>query len=195
MKRLRAEGKVPAVLYGHGQENINLTLDEKDVSAILKHSGHIVTLTGDLNESALIKDVQWDHVSDSILHIDLNRIDATETVEVSLTIELKGTAKGASQGAIVNQVVHEADILCPANLMPERLELRITDLDVGQSLRLKDVPLPEGASLAGSGDVVVVTCAMPQAEEELEATGGPAEPEVIGRDKSDDEEGDGDDDK
>jgi large subunit ribosomal protein L25 len=181
MRRLRNSGKVPAVLYGHGQDNVNLVLDARELSAVLRHSGHIVNLKGAVEESALIKDVLWDSVLQQVLHVDLSRVDASEAVEVELTVDLKGTARGTSNGGLLNHVLHEVTILCPAERIPEKLELKILDLDVGQSLRARDIVLPEGASLVTAPESVIVLCSVPAQADET-AT-GVAEPEVIGKKK------------
>jgi large subunit ribosomal protein L25 len=182
-RRLRREGRIPAVLYGHGQENLNLSLDARELSAVLRHSGHIVQLAGALNESALIKDVLWDSVLQEVLHVDLSRVDASEAVEIVLTVELRGTAKGTSNGGVLNFVSHEVEIRCPANLIPEKLELKIADLDVGQSLRARDIVLPEGATLVTAPDLVIVACAVMNQAADAAAVPGAAEPEVIGKKK------------
>lgn len=181
MRRLRNNGKVPAVLYGHGQENVNLTLDARELFAVLRHSGHIVNLQGAVEESALIKDVLWDSVLQQVLHVDLSRVDASEAVDVELTVELKGTARGTSNGGVLNHVLHEITIRCPAERIPEKLEVKIFDLDVGQSLRARDILLPEGASLVTAPEAVIVLCSVPAQSDEVAA--GAAEPEVIGKKK------------
>ena len=111
---------------------MNLSLDARELSAVLRHSGHIVQLAGAISESALIKDVLWDSVLQEVLHVDLSRVDASEAVEIVLTVELRGTAKGLNNGGVLNFVSHEVEIKCPANMIPEKLELKIADLDVGQ---------------------------------------------------------------
>ncbi len=182
MRRMRRDGKIPAVLYGHGQENLNLTLDARELSAVLRHSGHMVQLKGAVDESALIKDVLWDSVLQQVLHVDLSRVDATESVEVVLTVDLKGTARGTTLGGVLNHVLHDVTILCPANLIPERLELKIADLEVGHALRARDIALPAGASLVTAPESVIVNCTAVGAEA-AEAGAAPAEPEVIGKKK------------
>lgn len=167
-----------------------LTLDRKELVAVLNHSGHIVQLQGAVNESALIKEVQFDPVEDRILHVDLFRVDAGEQIEVTLEVVLKGTAKGSLSGGIVNHLVHEVVIRCPASAVPERLELKIGELDVNHSLRASDLTLPEGATLVGSPDQVLVVCNMPVVEtpEAAAAAATGAEPEVIARKKAEDAE-------
>jgi large subunit ribosomal protein L25 len=182
MRRMRRDGKIPAVLYGHGQENLNLTLDARELSAVLRHSGHMVQLKGAVDESALIKDVLWDSVLQQVLHVDLSRVDATESVEVVLTVDLKGTARWTTLGGVLNHVLHDVTILCPANLIPERLELKIADLEVGHALRARDIALPAGASLVTAPESVIVNCTAVGAEA-AEAGAAPAEPEVIGKKK------------
>jgi large subunit ribosomal protein L25 len=188
MNRLRASGKVPAVLYGHRQDNVDLTLDLKQLKAVMQHSGHIVQLKGSVNEQALIKHVQWDEVLNSVVHVDLYRVDAKELLEIELTIELRGPAKGASQGGVVNHIIHDLTIMCPADRIPEKLELKIFDLELGQAMRAKDIALPEGARLVGSPEMVIVSCTRVMETEATAAAG--AEPEVIGKKKPEDEKAD-----
>lgn len=193
-RKLRQQGRVPGVLYGHGEENVSLTVDWKELDAVLKHSGHVVQLTGAISESALIKDLQWDHVNQSCLHVDFARVSADELVEVGLEIVLKGTAKGASEGGVVNHIVHEVAIKCPANRIPERLELNLTSLDLNGSLRAKDLVLPDGASLAVSPEMTLATCNLPVVIAEPVVAGpgvvSTAEPSVIEKGKKD-KEGEG----
>lgn len=188
MKRLRARGYVPAVLYGHQQDNVHLAVPEKELLAVLRHSGHLVQLQGAVTDSALIKHVMWDEVAANVLHVDFARVDASEEVDIELTVELRGTAKGTSQGGVINHVVHSVEIRCPANVIPEKLELRIGDLEVGQVLRVKDIPLPHGAKLLDNPEAIVVQCVtiVEEAEPAVEL-GAPAEPELIGRKKEDEE--------
>jgi large subunit ribosomal protein L25 len=186
MKRMRQAGQIPAVLYGHGQDTVMLALSEKELNRAIDHGSHIVQLKGAANESALIKQVQWNAFGSRVLHIDLTRVDANEAVEVTLPLELKGEteAPGARAGGVINFVQHQVTILCPANVIPEKIEVKINELEVNQIIHAKDVPLPEGASLAENEHNAIVTCAMPAGETEEEAVA--TEPEVIG--KKDEEE-------
>lgn len=192
MRRLRKAGKIPAVLYGHGEECISLTVSGKEMEKVISHGGHVVDLIGAVNESALIKEVQWDAFGSSVLHLDLTRVDANEQVEVTLPVELVGDAPGTHHGGVIKPVLHEVTILCAANKLVDSLELKINELELDQSLTAADLVLPEGASIVGSLEDVIVTCSEPtvQVEEDVEATGA-EEPEVIG--KQPDEESEDDD--
>ncbi len=187
MKRLRQTGQIPAVLYGHGEEGVMLSVSERDLSKAIDQGSHIVNLKGGANESALIKEVQWDAFGVKVLHLDLTRVDANEAVEVTLPIELKGEAAGTRQGGTLNFHQHELTILCPANMLPEKLEIKIVDLEVEQSISAGDVELPAGATLAEAATTPIVSCSvLVEKEAGEDAEGGADEPEIIG--KKDEEE-------
>ncbi len=182
MKRLRQTGKIPAVLYGHGEGTEMLSISEKELNKVIGHGSHVVELKGAAKANALIKDVQWDAFGIKIIHLDLTRIDATESVEVTLPIELRGDATGTHHGGVVNFHQHHITILCPANLVPDKIELKISDLDVDQMIDASQVPLPEGAELAEAGTTPIVSCALPTEIGEAESGDSEAsEPEVIGK--------------
>ena len=158
MKRLRQTGKIPAVLYGHGKGTEMLCVLEKELTKAIDHGSHVVQLEGAATESALIKAVQWDAFGIQIIHLDLTRVDATEAVEVTLPIELRGDATGTHHGGVVNFLQHQVSMMCPANAVPEKIELRIADLDVDQVIDASQLVLPEGASLAEAGTTPIVSC-------------------------------------
>lgn len=190
-RRVRDAGLIPAILYGHGEANVSLSIPKDEVSAVVRHGGRLVDLTGDVTETALIRQVQWDAFGINVIHVDLSRVSAGETVDITLPIEMKGTAPGSREGGLVELVKHEARIRCPVLAIPEKLLININDLHLDQVLELKAVTLPEGASLLTDPEEVVVHCVTPK--EEVEPAAGaaePGEPEVIARKKA--EEGDAD---
>ncbi|MEX0641634.1 MAG: 50S ribosomal protein L25 [Pirellulales bacterium] len=189
-RRLRREGTLPAVLYGHGQDNMNLIVSSQDLKTVVRHGSHLIDLRGAANESALIKAVQWDTYGVDILHVDLARVSADERIEVELPVELKGRAPGVGEGGIVEQVVRQVRIECRAGAIPEKLFVNVNNLHLEQAINASAIDLPEGATLLVDPDEMVVHCVPPMAEEELEAplVGG-VEPEVIGRKPEEGEEG------
>lgn len=189
LRRLRQQNKIPAILYGHGLDSVALTVQTREIEAAIRHGSHMVELKGDLDESALIKDVQWDQLGTRVLHVDLTRVSKGELVEVDIAIDLRGDAPGAMQGGIVKQMLHEVTIRCPADTIPEKLDLMINHLNLDESLTVSALRLPENATFVTSPDEVIVQCVEPMAEESEEsAEPGAAEPEVIGRKDDDDEE-------
>jgi len=191
-KRLRATGKVPAVLYGHGEASVSLAVDRRELATAIKRNAHLVKLTGAATANALLKDVQWDAFGSNVLHVDLTRVDANELVEVEIRVKLRGEAAGTKQGGVVTQTKRKIEIISPAIAIPEELELKIAELEVGQSLTAADVVLPEKVELKSDPTMVLVTCSEPTAaadEDETAAAADGAEPEVIGGSKDDDAEG------
>lgn len=182
-RRLRATGNIPAILYGHGEANISLTVPGGDVLAVVKHGGKLVKLAGDASDNALIRAVQWDVWGKEVLHIDLLRVSEKDKVKTKVTVELKGTAVGTTEGGVVEHVLHEVEIECPAMSIPDKLVLSVTDLHLNSSLFAKDIGLPQGARLVTDEDALIVHCVPPHIEEEPTPVGEPAaiEPEVIGQ--------------
>jgi len=164
MKRLRQAGNIPAMLYGHGEENVMLAVSSKELNRVINHGSHIVELKGAANESALIKDVQWDAFGIDVVHVDFTRVDPNEMVEVTLPIVLKGDAVGTHHGGEIAFHQHQISISCPAIAVPDKIELRISKLDIEQSICASDVPLPEGAVVAEDGSTPIVSCNTKAAE-------------------------------
>lgn len=187
-RRLRRSGSIPAVLYGHGEANCSLTVGADEMSLVVRRGGRVVDLKGAVNEKALIRDLQWDIYGTHVMHVDFARVSEHERIEVKVTVELRGQAIGAKDGGVVEHFVHEVEIECEALSIPDKLDLNINDLKIGDSLTAADLKLPPGVTLISDSEAVLVHCAQPRDEEEIGAAGaGAAEPEIIGR-KAEDEE-------
>jgi large subunit ribosomal protein L25 len=189
-RRLRRGGNIPAVLYGHGLENICLTVSSEAFRTVLKHGSRLVNLAGAVSESAFIREMQWDTWGTHVLHVDFTRISLDEEVEVKLTIELRGEAPGVREGGVVSQLIHDVEIACPAGSIPEKLQLNINHLKLDETVTLGALKLPEGARLlADDLEAIVVQCVIP-VEKTEEETGEalPGEPEVIGGKKEEEGE-------
>jgi large subunit ribosomal protein L25 len=189
-ERLRRSGKLPAILYGHGEEPVSLELGYDQVQASLRHGAKVVDLEGAASGKALFQDVQWDTFYQVLLHVDLLRVHAGEKVTVEVPIELKGEAVGVREGGVIEQVIHSIEIEVALDVIPEKLHINIKNLKIGDHLTAKDISdLPAGATILGDEDEMIVHCVAPVAEEEAEAgEEGAAEPEVISKGKADEEE-------
>jgi large subunit ribosomal protein L25 len=187
-RRLRGEGQIPVNLYGHGEANASLSVPAEQVVAVIKHGGKLVKLSGDITETALLREVQWDTYSKDIIHVDLIRVSEKELVETTVAVELKGTAPGITEGGVLQFVLHELHIECPAISIPEKLIANINDLHLGKAIHASDIALPEGAKLVSDPHLVVVSCVAPHKEEDV-AGGieGTVEPELIRKEKTDEE--------
>lgn len=189
-RRMRKAGATPAILYGHGGKSVSLSVPTDEIEAVIRHGSHVVDLEGAEKGSALLKDVQWDAFGIEVLHLDLTRVKAGESVEVTVTLELRGEAPGTKEGGVVQHSVHELNIDCPVMALPDKLEVNINSLAMNASITASEIGLPEGAKLLTDPEAVIVQCIEPTPEVDEEEAGiaGEAEPEVIGGRKEEDEE-------
>lgn len=181
-QRLRKAGKVPAVLYGHGEGSQHLAISNRDVKAVLRHHSKTVQLTGGVEENALIADVHYDPLGIDVLHLDLIRVNLKEKVDVTVTIHTKGEAVGVRDGGLLLQSLHEVDIRCPAGNIPESIDLDVSDLKLGDTMSVGDLQLPGDVEMVTDGDISIVRVEEPRsssdAGDDESAAGG--EPDVIG---------------
>lgn len=186
---LRAAGKVPAVLYGHGVVPEHLALDLRAFEDLLHHAGRnaIITLTDGSRkrQTALVREIQRHPVSRRVVHADLQRVSADETIDARLAIVTVGVAEGVrNAGAVMDVLTHEIEVAGPANQIPEHLEIDVTPLDIHEHITAGEVPLPAGFRLLTAPETVVVAIEPSRTARELEEAAAPAEPaaepEVIG---------------
>jgi large subunit ribosomal protein L25 len=180
-RRLRQTGNIPAVLYGHGLEPVALAVGAEQLDTTLRHGSRLVDLTGAVSESAFIRELQWDTWGTHVVHVDFTRISADEMVRVELTVELRGEAPGVKEGGVVEQLVHQVELECPAGNIPDKLHVNINHLKLNDAILLGTLELPEKAKIIGDPEAIVVHCIVPvEKPEEEGGEGAPAEPEVIG---------------
>ena len=191
-RRLRKAGRVPAVLYGHGEETTHLSVSENEVQALLRHHGKTVTLQGDVKDTALVREVQFDPLGIEVMHLDLLRVNLKEVVDVTVPIRHYGDPAGVREGGVMLENLHEVEIRCPAGSIPDELLLNVKELQLGEHLTAGDLELPSGVELVTSVETVEAHIEEPKAqEEELEVeSAGAAEPELTskGGEKSEEEE-------
>ncbi|GAB4131373.1 50S ribosomal protein L25 [Thermopirellula anaerolimosa] len=189
-RRLRAAGKLPAVLYGHKQETVCLLLPSDAVANAVRHGIRVVRLTGAVQQNAFIKELQRDTWGKYILHVDLTRVSAHERVQAQVALELRGEAPGIKEGGVVVQHLHSLEIECDVDRLPEVVHVGIGSLGLNQQLTVADLKLPEGATTQLDPSMVVVECRVAVEEEEPTAEGTTStevEPEVIRRKKEEEE--------
>ncbi|MGA1100599.1 MAG: 50S ribosomal protein L25 [Opitutales bacterium] len=162
-KKIRAEGSIPAVFYGKDTLK-HYTVDDSQFRTLMRASGGSLSLleldegNGD-KELALLKDMQIDSVKDSILHLDFVQVTRGQSLETKVPLELVGESPGVKNMAGILEF-HQSEILvrCRPSQLPKNLTLDISQLELGGSLQLKDIPLPEGVELLGDLDSNIVTC-------------------------------------
>ena len=188
VRRLRRGGKVPAVLYGHGETTLSLALADTDIRKIVGSGHHLVSLTvGGREEKAIIKDVQWNVWGGDVLHVDFSRVSLDELVSVNVEIKAHGTPKSILAGAVLDQPLHQVEVSCKADHIPDEIVVEIGDLEPGDMIRVSDLVLPEGVTVVVDAKVIVFALHEAredvEAPEELAADAAAAEPELIGSSK------------
>lgn len=180
-RRMRRSGRVPAVLYGHGQKNEHLSIPYEDIKLLLRHRSKTVELKGHLTDTALVSQMQWDALGINVIHLDLIRVDLKELVQVTVPVSIYGDAPGLREGGIMLESMHEVDISCPAGMIPESVIIDVNELHSGHSLTAIHVKLPAEATLVTSPDAVVVRVEAPKGRTADEDEAAPLEPEVIAK--------------
>ncbi len=190
--RLRKSGKVPGIVYGHGETPLPVMVSLHDLEQLLHHGAHLLELDLSGNKHrVLIKEVQYDHLGMTPVHVDLARVSLEDRVKVTVSLEFRGTPKGVKEGGILDQTVSDLEIECLVTEIPERIRIDVSEMAIGDSLHISDVVLPAGVRALGSPEVVVCTVRAPVTEEAAAAAPegeGPAEPELIGRKEKAEEE-------
>ncbi len=189
-KALRKKGRIPAVVYGHKEATVALSISNDEVSKAVRHGTRVVDLKFETKtEKALIREVQFDHLGMEILHVDFARVSVDERILVDVRIELRGTAPGLTQGGALSQPLHNLHVECLAIAIPDSIRVNIAELQLNQAIHVSDLKLPEGVVVKNEADAIVIQC-VPQvveAEEPGLAT-DVAEPEIIGKKAEADEE-------
>ena len=165
-RRLRREGKVPAVLYGTDKEAQGIALSHNKVWLAQENEGfysHILTLVIDgQNQEVILKDMQRHPFKNQVLHLDFQRVDANQSLHTNVPLHFIGEEKAAKKGGTVNHVMTELEITCLPKDLPEFIEVNVADLELGQALHISELTLPEGVtsvelSKGETHDLAVVT--------------------------------------
>lgn len=194
-KIIRKGGGLPGIIYGHKKDAVAVVLPAGELEQALRKGAHVLTIKLEgAEEQVLVKEVQFDHLGSTMIHVDMARVDLNERVKVTVQIVLRGTPKGAIEGGVLDQVLAEMEVECVVTQIPENLRVSVADLGIGQILHLKDVPLPAGTVATGDPETVVALCRVLGEEAPAETAvaageAGPMEPEVITRGKIEEEEG------
>jgi len=185
-KRLRDAGMVPAVVYGHKEAVIPVSLPKKEISRHLAHGAHLFDLSLDgKSEKVLVKEVQYDHLGIDVLHVDFTRVSLDEKVTVTVMLELKGEPKGEAEGAVLQQIVAELEVECLVTDIPDVIRHNVSDMGKDSVLYVKDLKLPPGVKVLADEDRLLATVREIVEQGTGEAAEGTAEPEVIGKKKED----------
>lgn len=189
--QVRKSGRIPAIVYGHKEEPVAISLDAHTLVEELHHGHRVLDVQiGKKQEKMIVKDLQYDHFGRNIIHVDLMRVDVSEAVKVLVPIELKGVAKGTHEGGVVGMHTNSIEVECMVTEIPKSIIVNVKDIGVGDTLHASDIEMPTGVKLVSSPTMLIVTCSVIseiKTTEELEAE-MPAAPEVIGEVKEEEGE-------
>lgn len=195
-RKLRQAGEVPAVIYGHGREPKSLTVNTREITALLGQfaaSSTVIELTVDGTVAkTLIREIQRHPVKRHIVHLDFQELVAGEKITVSIPLRFTGTSEGVrNSGGVLEETMHEVHIRVDPSNIPSHVEVDVTPLTIGHSIHIRDLSLPEGVAVLDDPGATVCVCAAPKtvAEEAPAAAAGAAgEPELIRKAKAEEEE-------
>ncbi len=201
--KVRRNGFVPAVVYGEKKKTLSLKIERSRLIKFMHahHGGENVVITlrvaadkSPQEKSVLISEIQKHPVTDEILHVDFHEISLTERIEVNVPIEVKGESIGVKQdGGILEQVLWEVEVECLPTQIPEKFEVDITAMQIGENTHIRNLRVPEGVEVKQDPDILILSVVPPRKEEAVseEAVEGEAEstePEVIKKEKKAEEE-------
>jgi large subunit ribosomal protein L25 len=178
-RRLRREGKIPGVLYGRGNKPHPICIEERELRRVLTgaHGLHAildVTLEGQsTTHASILKDFQQDPVRGHIVHVDLHEVRLDQPIQAQVVVELVGEAAGAKEGGVLSQITREINVEALPMEIPERLELDVSEMAIGDTLRLADLPAKEGVTyLDDREETVLASVGMPTREVEPDEVEG-----------------------
>jgi large subunit ribosomal protein L25 len=198
--KLRNDGKIPGVFYMKGHETISISISEKILNPLVfTAETHLISLrvNGQEETECILKDVQYDPISDRVIHFDIIGLSKDETIEIEVPVRIHGNAVGVKDGGVVQHILHKVEVECLPRDIPQHIDLDISNLKIGDGIHISDLSL-ENIKFLNPKDSIIVQVTHPKLEKEpAEVVEGEeaAEPEVISRSKEDADEKDKDKDK
>ncbi len=169
-RKLRASGRIPAVVYGKRREPQSIQVDPAALEKLLRGSGGLNTLidltVGSRTDTVLVKELQRHPVRGAFWHVDFYQVDLTEKITVDIPLHFVGKAKGVEFGGILDHPLREIEVECLPRAIPEFVEVDVSGLDVGDSIHVSDLRLPEGVEVMTDGQLPVASVVLPAAEVE-----------------------------
>lgn len=170
-RKLRAAGQIPAVLYGRGKAGRCVSVDPGALEAVLRASGSGMNTLIDLQLGGettvvLVKELQREPIRGAYLHADLYEVDLQQKIEVSVPLNFVGRAPGVEMGGILDHPLREVSLECLPRAIPDSIEVDVSQLELGDSIHVRDLALPEAARMLSDPELPVASVVAPKAEEE-----------------------------
>lgn len=169
-RRLRASGRVPAVLYGRGMESVPLSVDARELTHVL-HQGSNVLIdlsVGDDSFLTLAKDINRDHIKGRWIHVDFLAIDKDQKITVNVQVIPVGNSRGVKEGGVLEHHMWEIEVECLPFDVPGSVEVDVSDLGIGDNIHVSDLRVPSGVQVLSDVEELVLAVVQPQAPIEVE---------------------------
>ncbi|MFQ5355909.1 MAG: 50S ribosomal protein L25/general stress protein Ctc [Mariprofundaceae bacterium] len=172
-RRLRRDGKLPGILYGGSKPEVSLSIDSLSLSKLIEDAGFHTSLLelkikgASGKNTALVKDIQWDPLTDNAVHIDFHRVSSKDTVHIEVPVVTVGHEKcpGAIKGGFFDSIRHTLEVVCRADLIPDSIEIDCSSMDIGDVVHVEDISLPDGVEIPHDTNFTVLTILAPTVEE------------------------------
>jgi large subunit ribosomal protein L25 len=196
VKKMRKEKQVPAIFYGPNAASIMLSIEYTDLSKLMRQTSgeniilglEIASEKGSETKTVMLKELQVEPISDTYLHADFYEISMDKEITIDVPIHLIGTPKGVSQGGILQHTRREMTISCFPDKLVEFIEVDVSDLDIGDSIQIGDIHLPEGLKVMQDPSMTITVVFAPTIAAEKEEVEGEAEEAVEGEEQASDTE-------
>ena len=180
LKKMRKAGWLPAEVYGKGVENLHVYISKKDFEKLPHGEAYLINLEVEGEQEprvCIVKEVQTDWTGTNPIHVDLQDLTHTAEIEAEIPVHIVGTPKGLEKGGTLEVAMQTITVKAPPAKLPEHIEVDVSNLDIGDVLYVKDLPVPEGTQIMDNPDEVVVVILEPEEEETAgeETEGGEGE--------------------
>lgn len=194
LSKLRKKGHVPCVIYGKGTDNVTVAVDERQMTKVLRDEGNYAVLKLDVEDDqsyqVMVYEIQKDPIKQNLVHIDFKTIRMDELVDSEVGIAVVGEAAGVGDGGILQQSLRALEIRSLPHERPETIEVDVSELNIGDSIAVADLNVPEGVEVLNHPEETVISIVRPAEEEEEEEKAAPAEPELVDEKASEEQESD-----
>jgi len=191
-KQLREDGQIPAVVYGKEKEAKTISVDSLALIKTVRDEGRNAVISldiaGDSAVDVMLHEYQMHPLKDEVIHADFYMIDLSEEMDVEVPLRLEGEAQGSKDGGILQQPLYELQVRAKPHAIPEEITVDITNLEIGDSLAIADLPTAAEYEFLDESETTIATVLPPEAEEETEEEADVSlEPELVGADEEEEE--------
>ncbi|MFC7443361.1 50S ribosomal protein L25 [Laceyella putida] len=170
LNALRKSGQIPGVLYGRGMEPQRISVDEGELRKVAETKGLLQVNLGNESHQVMVREIQADPIKARYLHVDFQRVEMNQPITTEIPLVLTGEAVGVKNGGVLEQPIRSIEVRALPNLLPSEATLKISQLDIGDSITLAALTLPDGVELLSDKDTSVASIVPPAKGEETEKT-------------------------